>query len=152
MKFSFLKDDVSSFYEVTNEEIEELECTLKVKLPKELKELYIEVGYGFVDNDRFNANRIMDTFSVIDFRFRNDEYSRNDISVYDDYEEGKLIFFERNESSYISVELTDSEESKVYYYDIEIASSLKNFFMKMKENNRYFMDDVIKELEDRKKR
>jgi hypothetical protein len=149
MSFEFLKNATSKFYEVTDDEVNELERRLEFTLPKELKFLYQEIGYGFINDNKFNANRIMDTYSVFDFRFRNDEYSRHDLSTYDDYENGKLIFFERNESSFLSIEITDNAESKIYYYDIEIATSLKEFFEKASENDMYFMDDVIKELDER---
>lgn len=40
-----------------------------MKFPKELKDFYKEIGYGFLEaSDRFFFNRFMDPFSVSDFR------------------------------------------------------------------------------------
>lgn len=44
----------------------------------------------------------------------------------------KLIFFEGSESALMSIDLIDNNENPIYYYDIQIAISLRIF----KKNKR----------------
>ena len=49
MKFEFLKyHNGSEFYPVKVEEINELEKKLNLTVPRELKDLLLEIGYGFI--------------------------------------------------------------------------------------------------------
>jgi len=130
----------SSFYPVTKEEISEAEQALNLTFPKELKDFYLEVGYGFIKGSGENVNRVMDPYSVRDFRLRQNDFEfYQDIETYDNYENGKLIFFESDESALISIELCDSERSKIYYYDTVIANSLEEFVKKIQEDDSYFI-------------
>ena len=71
MKFEFLKyHNGSEFYPVKVEEINELEKKLNLTVPRELKDLLLEIGYGFIKGSENNVNRIMDTDSIRDFRLR----------------------------------------------------------------------------------
>ena len=74
MKFEFLKyHNGSEFYPVKVEEINELEKKLNLTVPRELKDLLLEIGYGFIKGSENNVNRIMDTDSIRDFRLRSEE-------------------------------------------------------------------------------
>ena len=64
----------------------------------------------------------------------------NENVVYNDVEDGKVIFYEVNESTLISIELCDKEKNKIYLYDIKIADSLEEFLDKMLENDSYYLD------------
>ena len=110
--YEFLKyHNGSKFYPVKVEEIDELEKKLNLIVPKELKDLLLGIGYGFIKGSENNVNRIMDTDSIRDFRLRKGDFEfYPDIEIYDEYEDGKLIFFEGSESALISIELTDDNE------------------------------------------
>ena len=94
----------NSFYPVTENEIKEVEKELDLKFPKELVNFYIEVGYGFIKGSEYNINRIMDPYSVRDFRLRDNDFEfYPDIEIYDEFENNKLIFFEGSESALMSI-------------------------------------------------
>ncbi len=131
----------NSFYPVTKDEVFEAENALGLIFPKELKEFYLQIGYGFFDGSEYNANRLMDPYSVRDFRLRKGDYeSYPEIEVYDHFEDDKLIFFESDTYALISIELGNKEKSKIYYYNTIIADSLEEFIMKIQENDSYFIN------------
>lgn len=145
MDYEFIKEnEENNFYSVTKSEIKEIENELDLKFPKELVRFYIEVGYGFIKGSEFNINRIMDPYSVRDFRLRvNDFEFYPDIEIYDEFENNKLIFFEGNESALMSIELNEENSSPVYYYDIQIASSLEDFLRKIEEDDKYYLELLV---------
>lgn len=142
MSYEFIKaNQENSFYSVTENEIKEVENELDLKFPKELINFYIEVGYGFIKGSEFSINRVMDPYSVRDFRLRvNDFEFYPDIEIYDEFENNKLIFFEGSESALMSIELNENNRSAVYYYDIQIATSLEEFLRKIEVNDKYYLE------------
>ncbi len=142
MEYEFIKkNEENSFFLVTEKEILDVEKELDLKFPKELIRFYIEVGYGFMNGSEFNTNRIMDPYSVRDFRLRvNDFEFYPDIEIYDEFENNKLIFFEANETALMSIELNEKDKSAIYYYDIQIANSLEEFLTKIQEHDKYYLD------------
>lgn len=49
MSYNFIKSNKENdFYPVNQSEIEEVEKNLNLKLPSELVNFYLEVGYGFI--------------------------------------------------------------------------------------------------------
>ncbi|WEZ06997.1 SMI1/KNR4 family protein [Priestia flexa] len=145
MSYEFIKENQeNSFYQVNENEIKEVEKELDLKFPKELVNFYIEVGYGFIKGSEFNINRIMDPYSVRDFRLRvNDFEFYPDIEIYDEFENNRLIFFEGSESALMSIELNENNRSAVYYYDIQIATSLEEFLRKIEENDKYYLELLV---------
>lgn len=143
--YEFLKyHNGSKFYPVKVEEIDELEKKLNLTVPRELKDLLLGIGYGFIKGSENNVNRIMDTDSIRDFRLRKGDFEfYPDIEIYDEYEEGKLIFFEGSESALISIELTDDNKSNIFYYDVKIADSLKEFLIKIQEDDNYYLERIV---------
>lgn len=144
MSYKFISANrENSFYPVTEEEIQEAEKELQLKFPKELIDFYLEVGYGFIKGSEYNINRIMDPFSVRDFRLKINDYEfYPDIEVYGLFEENKLIFFEGSESALMSIELTENEHhtNPIYYDDIQIAASLEEFLSKIGDNDKYYLE------------
>ena len=142
MKYDFIKESNENiFYPVDAEEINYIEKELHLQVPKELREFFLEVGYGFIKGSGSNINRIMDTYSIKDFRLRQNDYNLySDIEIYEEFEGDKLIFFEGSETSLISIGLSHCDINKIYYYDVEIASSLIEFLMKIQENDSYYLD------------
>lgn len=57
-------------------------------------------------------------------------------------EDDKLVFFEVNEGVYLTLDLNNPNQSPVYFFDIQIASSLEEFVRKIDEDSEYFMDMV----------
>ena len=75
--YEFLKyHNGSKFYPVKVEEIDELEKKLNLIVPKELKDLLLGIGYGFIKGSENNVNRIMDTDSIRDFRLRKGDFEK----------------------------------------------------------------------------
>ncbi|PAF23099.1 hypothetical protein CHH49_00625 [Terribacillus saccharophilus] len=142
MSFELVKNNKENkFHPVSREEIEEIERDLNLILPIELRIFYLEVGYGFVNGSEFNINRIMDPYSIRDFRQRvNDFEFYPDIEIYDEFEDQKLIFFEANESALLSIDLGKNNENPIYYYDTKIADSLKDFLKKIEEDDTYYYE------------
>ncbi|MFD1337035.1 SMI1/KNR4 family protein [Oceanobacillus iheyensis] len=142
MSLDFIKEDKeNSFYPVSEYEIEDVETELNLKFPKELVNFYLEIGYGFIKGSEFNINRIMDPYSIRDFRLRiNDFEYYPDIEIYEEFENNKLIFFEGSETALISIELNDDRRSPIYYYDIQIANSLEEFLTRIEKNDKYYLE------------
>jgi len=145
MGYELIKaNEENSFYPVIENEIKEVEKELDLKFPKELVNFYIEVGYGFIKGSEFNINRIMDPYSVRDFRLRvNDFEFYPDIEIYDEFENNKLIFFEGSESALMSIQLNEKNSNSVYYYEIQIATSLEEFLRKIEENDKYYLEWLV---------
>lgn len=40
----------------------------------------------------------------------------------------------------MSIELNDNNKNPIYYYDIQIATSLTEFLRKIEENDQYYLD------------
>jgi len=141
MDFGFVKKENSHFLDVSAESIAILEKHLNARIPRELSIFYETIGYGFLDVKKFNINRVMDPISVLEFRTRTGDYEHYPyIEGYEKYEENKIVFFEQNESAYLSIELTENENARVYYYDTVIAKSLYEFFSNMVEDDRYYLE------------
>ncbi|WP_413524533.1 SMI1/KNR4 family protein [Carnobacterium divergens] len=141
--FDNLQDNKKNiFYPVTLEEIEKVEKELKIKFPISLKTFYLEVGYGFIHSEVGNINRIMHPFSVRDFRLRQNDFEYYpDIEIYDEFEGNKLIFFEGNEASLLSVGF-NSEEGKVFYYDEKLTDNFSDFIIKINKNDTFYYDSI----------
>ncbi|USK50230.1 SMI1/KNR4 family protein [Bacillus sp. CMF12] len=142
MSYEFIKaNQENSFYPVAENEIKVVEKELDLIFPKELVNFYIEVGYGFIKGSEFNTNRIMDPYSIRDFRLRvNDFEFYPDINIYDEFENNKLIFFEGSESALMLIVLNENNRSPIYYYDIQIAASLDEFLRKIDVNDKYYLE------------
>ncbi|WP_088815280.1 MULTISPECIES: SMI1/KNR4 family protein [Listeria] len=141
MSFEFVRKKGNTFYTLDGQEVGKVEADLKMGFPTELKQFYNEVGYGFFSGSEYNINRLMDPESVRDFRKRAGDFEvYPDIEIYDEYEDGKLIFFEANESALISIGIHETQENPIFYYDIKIANSLKEFLEKIMKDDNYYID------------
>lgn len=142
MRYDFIKNHKGSeFFPVKRSEIEEIEKTLKLTLPVELRNFLLEVGFGFLGKNEDNINRLMGPYSIRDARLKvNDFEFYPDIEAYEDLEETKIIFFEANESALLLIEMGEGENNPIYYDDIKIANSLEEFLRKMMEDDNYYVD------------
>lgn len=142
MKYdSIINHEENQFYPVSQKEIEEVEESLGVKIPFELKSFLTEIGYGFLKRSEYNINRIMGPASIRDARLKVGDFEfYPDIESYEDLEENKLIFFEANESALLLIEMSEEKNNAIYYDDIKIADSLAEFLERIMENDRYYVD------------
>ena len=126
------------FYSIEETTIKSAEERMGIQFPDELKTFYKEIGYGFLNRGSDSAvNRLIDPDSVADIRLREDVYEFDpDLDIYSDFT--KLVFFEAIEGLYISIELTNKDESPVYYVDTKIAESLEEFIRRIDEEGEYF--------------
>lgn len=109
--------------------------------PYDLREFLIEVGYGFLRKTEYNINRIMGPDSIRDARLKvNDFEFYPGIEVYEELEEGKLIFFEANESALLLIDLGAEKNNSIYYDEIKIADSLEEFLRKVMSDDKYYID------------
>ncbi|EOL45084.1 SMI1/KNR4 family protein [Enterococcus caccae] len=128
------------FYNVKIEDIIEVETVLELEIPKELKEFFLSVGYGFIKGSEYNINRIMDPYSIRDFKLKQNDYKFfPDIEVYDDLE-NELVFFEANETAMISIKISNNERNEIYYDEFKIADSLEEFLKKISEDDEYYLE------------
>ncbi len=58
-RFDFIKNGKHNFYKVTNNDIILSEEKLGISFPIELKEFFIEIGYGFIKGDSITINRFI---------------------------------------------------------------------------------------------
>ncbi|AMQ07065.1 MULTISPECIES: SMI1/KNR4 family protein [Sporosarcina] len=139
-EFELINDLENKTYKVPEDDILKAEHRMGISFPNDLKQLYLEVGYGFIKGQSTNAiNRILGPGTAADFRLREGifEFDPDLDELYDD--EDKLIFFEVNEGVYISLDL-QIVNNPVFYFDIQIAESLEDFFKKFPNDNEYYID------------
>ncbi|MBJ7570797.1 hypothetical protein BJH90_10385 [Bacillus halotolerans] len=142
MKYDFVKNYKENiFYPVNENEIIEVENKLGLRLPYDLRQFLLEVGYGFLKKSEYNINRILGPASIRDARLKvNDFEFYPDIEVYEELEEDKVIFFEANESALLLIELGNEQNNSIYYDDIKVADSLEEFLKELMKNDKYYMD------------
>ncbi|PLT49426.1 SMI1/KNR4 family protein [Bacillus amyloliquefaciens] len=142
MKYDFIKTyKENTFYQVSENEILEVENKLGLRLPYDLRQFLLEIGYGFLKKSEYNINRILGPASIRDARLKvNDFEFYPDIEVYEELEEDKLIFFEANESALLLIELGNEQNNSIYYDDIKIADSLEEFLIELMKNDKYYLD------------
>ncbi|PJY99705.1 hypothetical protein CPT06_16570 [Bacillus vallismortis] len=142
MKYDFIKSYKENiFYPVNENEILEVENKLGLRLPYDLRQFLLEVGYGFLKKSEYNINRILGPASIRDARLKvNDFEFYPDIEVYEELEEDKVIFFEANESALLLIELGNEQNNSIYYDEIKIADSLEDFLKELMKNDKYYID------------
>ncbi|MFE4303454.1 SMI1/KNR4 family protein [Bacillus velezensis] len=142
MKYDFIKTyKENTFYQVSENEILEVDNKLGLRLPYDLRQFLLEVGYGFLKKSEYNINRILGPASIRDARLKvNDFEFYPDIEVYEELEEDKLIFFEENESALLLIALGNEQNNSIYYDDIKIADSLEEFLIELMKNDKYYLD------------
>ncbi|MBO2535690.1 SMI1/KNR4 family protein [Rummeliibacillus suwonensis] len=128
VNLKFINKLENKTYKVDENDILKAEKRMNISFPDDLKQLYLEVGYGFIEGQSANAiNRILGPGAVADIRLREGIFELDpDLDeLYDDKD--KLIFFEVNEGVYISLDI-QLVNNPIFYFDIQIADSLEDFF------------------------
>ena len=143
--------DKHVFYRIDDwyDEVKNTEKELGITIPEELKEIYKELGYGFLcaSDDNFCVNRIMPPTELVDFYLGRDIYEFNEVR--EDYADshynlncGKLVFFEQDSDFFLTVGLTPDDQGR-YPVDAlgqKIADSVQEFLMKMDKKTNYYFD------------
>lgn len=135
--------DVNSagvFYSFDQEYVRSSEEKMGILFPKELRNFYMQVGYGFFNSKISNVNRLMDPTSVVDFRQRAGEFvGIDDLEMYEPTENDKLIFFEVNEYTFVSIAFTGNDMGKVFFMSTKIADSLEEFLERFVADEQFFI-------------
>lgn len=138
--FEFINQLENKIYKVFEDDILKAEERMNINFPTDLKQLYLELGYGFIKSQSANAiNRVLGPGAIADIRLRKGvfEFDPDLDELYDD--EDKLIFFEVNEGIYISLDL-ELPNNPIFFFDTQIAESLEDFFKRFLINNEYYID------------
>lgn len=139
--FEVVKNNKNNkFYAVEEESILKAESGMGLIIPKSLKLFFENVGYGFIETKSHNINRIMDPESIQEFFFEEGQFENlEEASLIKKYTRDKIVFFEANESLYLSIGTTKKNNGKIFYYNENIADSLEDFFDKYSKDEKYFL-------------
>lgn len=123
-------------------EVKKTERDLGIVIPEELKEIYRELGYGFLCAcDKACIDRIMPPMEIGEFYLKQDVYEYNEVVDCYDLNDGRLVFFEIYSDLFLTVCLTPEKgKYPVYLNDEMIAESLQSFLERMDEKNDYYFD------------
>lgn len=141
MMFDVIKNNSdNSFYGVKTDLVGIVEKNMGVTIPDDLKNFFSEIGYGFLKTKKSNINRIMGLGSIEDFRLGTGEFlNSKEAETLKMYSDDKLVFFEVNESLYISIGISKNNYGKIFYYNDVIADSLEEFLDHYIEDEEYFL-------------
>ncbi|HDR7621885.1 SMI1/KNR4 family protein [Bacillus mycoides] len=141
--FDFIKNSHHKFFKLQENELIVAEERLGFAFPNELRNFYLEVGYGFIKGNNVDAiNRIMDPDTIADITLREGiyEFDPDLEGIYE--EEDKLVFYEVNEGVYLTLDLNTPQQTPVYFFETQIADSLEEFIRKINQDAEYFVDMV----------
>ncbi|HFU7058603.1 TPA: SMI1/KNR4 family protein [Bacillus cereus] len=141
--FDFIKNSHHKFFKLQENELIVAEERLGFAFPNELRNFYLEVGYGFIKGNNVDAiNRIMDPDTIADITLREGiyEFDPDLEGIYE--EEDKLVFYEINEGVYLTLDLNTPQQTPVYFFETQIADSLEEFIRKINQDTEYFVDMV----------
>jgi hypothetical protein len=153
-KFDFLKSNIEdlsacnglksrhTFYNINEEEIIEAEQTMNRRFPKELRNFYLEIGYGFFcKDDTTRTNRIMHPNDIALYYVNDSEYEYVDKEIYGEQE---LIFFDLGgEGDFLTINIASENKDgkcEILYFGRKIASSLLNFLFNMNIKTNYYLE------------
>ncbi|MFE4243891.1 SMI1/KNR4 family protein [Peribacillus butanolivorans] len=139
VKFDYIKNSNHKFFPLKEKDLIKAEERLGFKFPPELREFYLEVGYGFFKGNNENSiSRLMDPDTIADITLREGifEYDPDLEGIYEEVD--KLVFYEVNEGVYLTLDLNDTHRTSVHFFDTKIADSLESFIKKIDEDNEYF--------------
>lgn len=136
-------NDKHIFIGVKSEDNSKLEAFLGYQLPKELKDFYIHIGYGFLCNSSKTSlfNRIMSPTCIYNFYNHVDEWEFDERP--EEYTDTQmLVFFEVDENTCLTIntnEVLEDGKCPIYLDDTKIADSLEDFILKMEKDSKYYL-------------
>ena len=113
-------------------------------IPKELKNFYIEFGYGFFHVESDSSFKLMSPEEYQQINLKQDFYEFDPaLEIYDNlYNDTKFLFFEVVEGTYLAIDKEDCNgKNAIYYFDERIANSLEEFIIKFDTERTYFEKD-----------
>ena len=130
------------FYAIDEMEISKAENMLSLQFPNELKEFYLQIGYGYLGYDNPNfRNQIMHPLEIAKLELGLDFYGNmyeEDLKYYTS--ESVFPFFDLGgEADYLVIQMGGEFDGSVLYLDAPIASSFNDFVAKMCERTDYFI-------------
>ncbi|KWW22044.1 hypothetical protein AS888_04415 [Peribacillus simplex] len=139
-KFVYIKNSNHKFFPLKEKDLIKAEERIGFKFPPELREFYLEVGYGFLKGNNENSiSRLMNPVTIADITLREGIYEYDPDLEWIYEEADKLVFYEVNEGVYLTLDLNDTQRSSVHFFDNKIADSLESFIKKVDEDNEYFL-------------
>ena len=128
------------FYPVSIDEINNAEKQMNRQFPKSIKQFYLEIGWGFFeDESKSFINLLMSPSDIADFYCANGNYVYAEEREF--LEENEFVFFEVDAECHITLNLEDDVEEGIYFGTDKIADSLFDFVSKMSEDSNYY-DDI----------
>ncbi len=130
------------FYTVSIDELSEAENMLSMQFPSELKQFYLEVGYGYLGNDNPDfQNQIMHPMEIAKLKLGLDFYGNMFTEDFEYYTSKSVFpFFDLGgEADYLVIQLDGDCAGSVIYCGRPIASSFKEFVKKMCDQTDYFI-------------
>lgn len=152
-KYSCIDDDFANnmqkykhkFTPLNYEEIVAQEERMGRRFPEELREFYIQIGYGaFGINTRLCLDLVLPPENVVDSIMEEGMFEDNDII--DDIDlKSKMIFFDAGDNTYLCLDLSKEDcegRCPVVYATVNkcvcLAKSLEDFAKKMDEKSSYY--------------
>jgi antitoxin YxxD len=123
--------------------VEEAEQRLNRTFPKELREFYLQIGYGFMCiNQKSFTNRIMDPHSIADLILGEDFWE--DYYLVDEIAEDPHLFpfFFLGNDDLIFFDLSQETREGIHpvdYAGVIIAESLEDFLRKLDAKENYYI-------------
>lgn len=130
-------------YPLKEEDVLLAEQKLSIKFPEDLREFYLEIGYGYVGQDEPDfMNEIMHPLEIVKLKNGEDFYENMDREDSEYYQsEDVLPFFNLGgEFDYLVIQLTGEDKGGIIYFGEKIADNFTDFINKMKEKTDYFID------------
>ena len=138
---------VNSFWQVSETELSEVEAEMKIKIPSELRDFYLNVGYGNLVVDKTGRwsdvyrNRIVEPSRLPKLWNKTDLDFNIDIDLVADDE---LAFFDTGNQCFNVVRPLSDNPNAVYNPGdkVPITESLNQFFLRLYENTTFYLDHV----------
>ena len=106
-----------------------------VTIPKELKDFWINEGYGFINQNASNVKRLLSPSEIIDFINRSDIYEYiPDSEFYDSIKDKGFAIMEYSEYIYFWIGTSHDNLGKIFYFNSEICDSFNELIKKLEDD------------------
>ncbi|MDR2917874.1 MAG: hypothetical protein LBV72_00710 [Tannerella sp.] len=119
--------------------------------PTELKNFYMEIGFGFLHRKKGQLNILLDPVSLVNSNlklgyFKDDPYIENAFKHCNN--EKQLLFFKMHTGQYLSINREEEKDKNaIFYKEKQITSSLYDF-LRYYNNNPDYLKEEMKEIEE----
>lgn len=147
-KYAGVREGRNFFMAVKNGDIEEAEERLGFALPQQLKEFYVEIGFGFLCAPKNNlettderllarsVNRVIGPGEAADLYL-----GEGDVGPQEDFLPWLFPFFDLGEGTFLVLMSQDDDDKGVYWPDGKklVAANLEEFFRKLHEDPNFYV-------------